>query len=63
MIDIKYPEELRQAEVIRKLERLQAKAKRRKRSISLHGFPKDNQATDRTDDLPAYMKPTNGQWC
>lgn len=50
------------AELIRKLKKLQAKAKR-KRSISTHGFPRDNQASGSTDDLPAYMRPTNGEYC
>ena len=63
MTDIKYPEELRQAEVIRKLERLQAKARRRKRSISIHGHARDNQSEGTTDDLPDYIRPINGQWC
>ena len=63
MTEIKHAEELKQAEVIRKLERLQAKARRRKRSISLHGFPKDNQSEGTTDDLPDYMRPINGRYC
>ena len=63
MTDIKYAEELRQADIIHKLERLQAKARRRKRSISLHGHPKDNQSEGTTDDLPDYMAPINGQYC
>uniref|UniRef100_A0A6M3LDD7 Uncharacterized protein n=1 Tax=viral metagenome TaxID=1070528 RepID=A0A6M3LDD7_9ZZZZ len=44
MTNIKYPEEIRQADILKKLEQLQAKANRRRQPISKHYSKQDNQS-------------------
>jgi hypothetical protein len=63
MNDIKYPEEIQQTErasLLDKLIKLQAKARRRNPSISLHGHYRDRQATGISEGHLPKIRGING---